>query len=396
MAEPIPLSPQPDPAPVGPWPPPNQGLTRRTAIVAGHRMSYVMGGHGEPVILLHGIGTASATWRYTLPVLAQHFTVYAPDMLGCGESDKPDIDYSVPAMARYIQEFMDAVGIKHAHFIGHSLGGGITLQLFALCPERMDRVVLSASGGMGRAVHWLLRASTLPGANGIIGAITDPRTRIAQASRAMERRRLRRLQVVQEIDEALPTIIDRLHSPETRQAFLSMLRNTSNLGGQKVSALPYLAGFDKPVLLIWGARDHTIPVTHGYVAASLMPLAHLEVLPNCYHRPQIEAPDAFNQQVLAFLQAQVWPPLPADVTPLTREELITWSALLGIEGKHFAAPLRQALATDLRWRRLAPAALVALGIPASVGILLRSRQWHRTFQSGRAWRKPQRRRPFAS
>jgi pimeloyl-ACP methyl ester carboxylesterase len=356
-------------APVG-WPRPEQHLARRVAQVAGQRMSYVTGGQGEAVILLHGLGASSYAWRHALPVLAQHFTVYAPDMLGCGESDKPTMDYSIVAMTLCVKEFMDAVGVQRAHFIGHSLGGGLTLQFFAHHPERVARVALVSSGGLGRAVHWLLRASTLPGAPGVIRALSDPRTRLPQASRALERRRMRRLQV--EFDDAMPTILDRLHMPDTRQAFLSMIRNASDISGQKVSAVPLLSQFDRPVLLLWGARDRTIPVAHGYAAANIMPQAHLEILPACFHRPQIEAPDAFNEQILRFLLADTWPPAQISETTATVAAL-SWQRLLLARRQSFSQQLRHAMAPHTPLRRLAPAALVAMGIPAGVTLLMNVR-----------------------
>src|ERR1051326_5647033 len=89
--------------------------------VLGHRMAYVASGTGEPVILLHGLGHAYGTWAEVIPQLARHFRVYGVDMLGCGRSDKPRIDYHLWAQATYIRHFMDAVGIACAHLVGHSL-----------------------------------------------------------------------------------------------------------------------------------------------------------------------------------------------------------------------------------------------------------------------------------
>src|ERR1051326_4339625 len=104
-------------------------LEQGEARVLGHRMAYVVAGAGEPVILLHGLGHASGTWAEVLPQLARRFRVYAVDMLGCGRSDKPRIDYHLWALATYTRHFMDAVGIERAHVVGHSLGGGVALHM---------------------------------------------------------------------------------------------------------------------------------------------------------------------------------------------------------------------------------------------------------------------------
>ncbi len=345
------------------WPPPGKGLTRNTVIVAGHRMSYVTGGFGPPVVLLHGLGANSFSWRHTLPALLPHYTVFAPDMFGCGESDKVGVDYSLEAMASYIAGFMDAVGVQRAHVVGHSMGGGLAMQFHHQHPGRIERLVLVASGGMGRDMHWLLRISTLPGAEGIIGMLADPRLRVPQMSRRLELRRMRRL--AQEFDMNTPTMLDRFRSRETRQAFLLMLRGCSGLDGQRVSAVPLLAELTMPVLLIWGARDATIPVAHGYLARDLIPSAHLEVLPQCFHRPQLEDPRRFNELLLAFLQAPIWPPIadhPGVFTPADDPAM---------------PAAAQGLVTPATLRRLAPlapVALAALSVPTSAALLRRRRR----------------------
>lgn len=346
------------------WPRPDTGLTRHTAIVSGQRMSYVTGGSGPPVILLHGIGASSFAWRYTLPALLPHCTIFAPDMFGCGESDKPAIDYSIASLATYVAEFMDVIGVAKADVIGHSLGGGIALQLSQLFPDRIARLGLVSTGGMGRELHWLLRITTLPGASGILGMLAHPRSRVAYASRIMERRRMRRLRV--EFDAAAPTVIDRLRAHDSRRAFLRMLRSVSDLKGQKMSALPHLGQLTVPVLIIWGARDRTIPLAHARLALAVLPCAHLEILDQCFHRPQIEAPVRFNAALLTFLLAASWPPI--QPTDLAGKELRT---------DHPVSIIVRRRLVRRGWRRftpaLAPVALAALGGTAGVRLMLRAR-----------------------
>ena len=360
------------PMPSG-WPGNDLAVHRRATYVGNHKISYVTGGHGPAVLLLHGIGASSYAWRHALPLLAQHFTVYAPDMLGCGESDKPDIDYDVATMTEYLCEFMDNLGITHAHFVGHSLGGGMTLHFYSKYPERMDRVALISPGGLGRAVHWLLRASTLPGADGVLGAISHPGTHLSQASRALERRRMRRLDV--EFDDSVPNILDRLHSAETRTAFLRMVRHASGLHGQKLSVQHLLATFDKDVLIIWGANDRTIPMIHGVAAARIMPRAKLVILPNCFHRPPIEAPGPCNDELMRFLLAPTWPPTeqPIPISTLYPPDVAKpFAAYDAFDGDR--APWYDAFGPHARWRRLAPAALAIVSSAASASLLANHRR----------------------
>ena len=336
------------------WPLEGQGFTRATVTVAGHQMSYVTGGDGPPLVLVHGLGTSSFTWRFVLLDLMRHFTVYAPDMLGSGESDKAGIDLHLDALAGYLHGFLEEVGLDRASFIGHSLGGGVVMRWCYLFPGHLDRLILVNSGGLGREMHWLLRMSTLPVADGVIGMLTDPRLGIARISRAMEQRRMRRLS--QEMDPATPTMLDRFRAPETRAAFLAMLRGIGDLRGQRILALPLLPEMDRPTLVIWGERDRTLPVTHAYQAMQMLPNARLAVLPNCFHRPQLEAVDRFIPLALEFLLAE---------TP----------AMETSPGMDYARLLRRKRAFAMASKMaLAPVALAAVMAPAGLGMLRRSRR----------------------
>ncbi|HLJ81274.1 MAG TPA: alpha/beta fold hydrolase, partial [Ktedonobacterales bacterium] len=125
-------------------------LEEREARVLGYRMRYLTGGAGEPVLLLHGLADCKESWQRLLPALARRHRVYAPDLLGCGASEKPRASYSLWALAAYMRHFLDAVGVEAANIVGHSLGGGLALHLYIQYPERVRRLALIASGGLGR------------------------------------------------------------------------------------------------------------------------------------------------------------------------------------------------------------------------------------------------------
>ena len=108
---------------------------------------------------------SSETWRLVAPALAEHFTVVAPDLLGHGTSAKPRADYSLGAFASGIRDLLVALGHERATIVGQSLGGGVAMQFAYQFPERCERLVLVASGGLGEEVNPLLRALTLPGAD---------------------------------------------------------------------------------------------------------------------------------------------------------------------------------------------------------------------------------------
>ena len=337
-----------------------QGLERREALVCGFRMSYVTGGHGDPIVLLHGLGSESSTWRKILPTLAEHYTVYALDLFGCGRSDKPAIAYTIEAMAHYMRLFMDAVGIQQAHFIGHSYGGGIAMQTLYFSPDRLRRVVLLDSGGLGRDVHWLLRISTLPGAHRVIGMLSNPRSGVIPLVLRLEQRQQR---IDAAYESELPIMLGRLRELDTRRSFLRMVRGIGNIAGQTVSALPHLPKrAETPLLLIWGEKDAIIPVAHGQVTAALLPRAHLEVIPDCYHQPHTECPQRVLDLTLNFLQAATWPP-EAVAAPSVAEALPPLAT---------AAPVNHVAHRALSWRWIASAAVALAGVPAGISLLVNS------------------------
>src|SRR5215208_3666437 len=152
----------------------------------GNRVSYRCGGSGPLLVLIHGITSSSASWESVLPALAQHFTILAPDLLGHGQSDKPAGDYSLGSHACLVRDLMLTLGHEHGTIVGHSLGGGIAMQVAYQFPELVGRLVLVSSGGLGREVSLFLRAVTLPGAELVLPliasrAVLDTGTAISRA-----------------------------------------------------------------------------------------------------------------------------------------------------------------------------------------------------------------------
>src|SRR5215212_6350139 len=143
---------------------PDSAFEPRSIQLHGHPVTYRLAGEGPPLLLLHGITSSSQTWEAVLPLLAEHHTVIAPDLLGHGSSAKPRGDYSLGAYASGVRDLIAALGYDHATVVGHSLGGGIAMQMAYQFPQRVDRLVLVNSGGLGSEVNLLLRAATLPGA----------------------------------------------------------------------------------------------------------------------------------------------------------------------------------------------------------------------------------------
>src|SRR5947207_10372218 len=129
----------------------------------GHQVGFRMAGEGPLIVLIHGITSRSDVWLEVMENLAEDHTIIAPDLIGHGRSAKPRGDYSLGAYASGGRDLVGMLGFEKATVVGHSLGGGIALQLAYQFPEYVERLVLISSGGLGRQVSPLLRAATLPG-----------------------------------------------------------------------------------------------------------------------------------------------------------------------------------------------------------------------------------------
>ncbi len=154
-------------------------IARGTVSARGHVIAYQVAGpiDGPPIVLLHGLASDSDTWDRALSSLAGHgLRVYAVDLIGHGRSDKPVGGYLLDDFADSLAGVLDALGLPTATLCGHSLGGAVAVHFGARYPGRIDRLVLVASGGLGREVHPVLRAASLPVAPTVLDLALRPAT----------------------------------------------------------------------------------------------------------------------------------------------------------------------------------------------------------------------------
>jgi len=266
----------------------------------GHKVGYRMAGEGPAVVLVHGLAGSSTTWHYVMPKLAERFTVVAPDLLGHGESGKPRGDYSLGAYASGIRDLLVALDVERATFVGHSLGGGVAMQLGYQFPERCERLVLVASGGLGKEVNALLRAVTLPGAEYLLPVILTPwlRLRAEAVGSWFNKLGWRPGPTLGEVWRSYTTLTERAG----QQAFVHTVRSVIDVSGQRVSARDrlYLAS-EVPTLIVWGEDDGVIPVDHAFSTHEAIPGSRLEILPHAGHFLPFEQPEWFTRVLLDFL-----------------------------------------------------------------------------------------------
>ena len=267
----------------------------RFVTVNGIRTHYVAAGKGDPLLLLHGMGASLMAWALNIEPLSHKFSVYAIDIPGHGDSDKPDLDYLLPTAVDFVREFMNVLGIERASLAGNSMGGMIALRTAVDFPELVDRLVLVDAAGLGREVAWFIRAMSLP----LVGELIEnpsPRN-----TRALLKRIFYNPDLLQEslIRELLRTRI----LPGSKRAVLRIIRGSIGLRGlhSKWMMADELGQLNSPVLLVWGAQDRILPVSHATDAAQRAPQVSLSIYEECGHWPQMEKGQEFNRLALEFL-----------------------------------------------------------------------------------------------
>jgi pimeloyl-ACP methyl ester carboxylesterase len=276
-------------------------VATREILLHGRQVAFLEAGAdsgGPVVVLLHGLASSSQTWSTVLPHLGRHAHVIAPDLLGHGRSDKPRSgDYSLGAYAAGLRDLLITLELDRATVVGHSFGGGVAMQFAYQFPELAERLVLVASGGLGKGVNLALRAATLPGTPLVLRAlpaITPPwLTRLAcRMVPALDRPDL------VEMATAVASFTDR----GARGAFAQTVRGALNWSGQRLEGTErlYLLA-DVPVLLVGGTRDSVIPVEHTVAAHDLLPGSHLEIFDGAGHFPHVEQPGRFADLLMRFL-----------------------------------------------------------------------------------------------
>jgi pimeloyl-ACP methyl ester carboxylesterase len=250
-------------------------------------------GRGPDLLLLHGLGASSFSWRHTIKPLAEHFRVLAPDLPAHGRSPASrETDYRLEALVQGLVEFLDRRGVKRAAVAGNSLGGGLALLLARQCPGRISALVLLAPAAALNRLPWIFYPLSLPGLGLLAAALMGPWIIPAALRLAYHRRELITPEVV--AGYAAP-----FRELSRRLAWRHLCRSLHPWPPSQVEAL--LAAVGQPTAIIWGAKDRILPPTQARWLQSRLARAELQVLPEVGHAPQEEDPGAVNKIIIDFL-----------------------------------------------------------------------------------------------
>jgi 2-hydroxy-6-oxonona-2,4-dienedioate hydrolase len=238
----------------------------------------------DTLVLLHGIGASAERWSKVIPFFYEHFRVIVPDIVGFGYSDKPTVEYNIPFFVKFLEDFLNSLGIKKTSITGSSFGGLLAAEFAIKNSQIVNKLVLVSPAGTmkssTRTLEEYILASLYPTHDNVwrafINMAFDPRT---------------------VTEQTIEEFIDRMKLPNAKYAFMSTMlgiRNNPNLSSRLDKIL-------SPTIIVWGEQDEMIPVKYADDYKKI-PKSNLLVIPKCGHTPFTEKPEIFCKIAIDFLR----------------------------------------------------------------------------------------------
>ena len=275
---------------------------KQSWIWRGHTVKYKIEGTGQPLVLVHGFGAAIGHWRKNIPAwAAAGYRVYALDLLGFGNSDKPAIAYSLELWQELLEDFWREQVQTPAIFIGNSIGALLSLMMAANAPTMVSgAVLLNVAGGLNHRPHELNPILGLVMA-GFTKLVSNPITGKFIFNQIRQKSRIRNTLTQVYCDRTAITdeLVDILYLPScdpgAQTVFASVL--TAPAGPSPAELLPQV---NCPLLVLWGEADPWTPIK----GAEIFTQREIPVIPipHTGHCPHDENPDTVNPLVLNWLR----------------------------------------------------------------------------------------------
>ncbi len=243
---------------------------------------YFTGGNGDPLVVIHGGGSGAGAWLQSMTELCGHYKIYVPDLPGFGHSQPMEGSEGISEFVEFLEDFTRSLGLKRFHLVGHSLGGGIALRYALKFPHRVGKLVLVSSMCLGKEIALWVRF--------LSSSVFFRSLGVAAAA----------------VMGAVKRLVFLVYAP---LRFANPLPRTKiNLGTsmttfkeQTTVLVSRLSELMMPTLLVWGANDGIVPVSHAYAAARLIPDCQLHVIDGCGHSVSKKAKQ-FSHILTRFLR----------------------------------------------------------------------------------------------
>lgn len=264
--------------------------------INGHQIAYRRMGSGQPVLLLHGVASHSFLWDEIIHGLADEYDVIAPDLLGCGASDKPEgVDYSITSQANIFMAFIDKLELKDVHLVGHDVGGGVVQLMTVRRPGQLTDLTMINPVGYD---YWPVQPITtmrLPVIRGLTSSVMN---------KNMLRMVIRR--AIYHKDRLTNNVMDIFWQPfETvvgKKGFVQLISCINNR--LLMDEVENLRKIDLPTLVIRGEADAYLGKEITERLATDIPGARLIKVPKGGHFIQLDEPEKIVELLRDFFVAR--------------------------------------------------------------------------------------------
>lgn len=263
----------------------------------GIRIGYDGRGTGHPLVLIAGVGYSRWFWHKVVPGLAKHFQVITFDNRGAGESDKPDGPYTVPLMGADAAGLMDALGVRDAYVMGHSLGGYIAQELVVTRPELVSKLVLASTnyGGMKVVPITAEAMKVLTDRSGDPLELVRRGIAIACAPGFADKFPALAAELLQ---YRFTNPVPPAQYAAQVAAGVATMAYTDDQVTRRMSAIRV------PTLILFGEFDMVVPNGNAQLMADKIPGAQVKILPGTGHMFPIEDPAGTVDALVTFLGGQ--------------------------------------------------------------------------------------------
>lgn len=279
---------------------------------------YLVAGEGSPLLLLHGLGVDAAgiSWRHAIPELAKYHRVYALDLPGHGQSEKPRIRYTTNLYREAVAAFVDELDIGDHAIAGISMGGSVALGHALDNPGAVEKLGLVASYGLGADAPWrarLHRITRIP----FLGRLHY--RRLSRSRRAV-RQHLQK-HTIKVPDGLVSDVYANVQDRAIAWTATSWQRSETGSSGLKTSYVDRLDEVEPETLIVHGIDDPLIPLSWAETASEAIPNSQLEILDTCGHWVPRERPERFNRIVTRFFAGDAaFPDPPGLLRAANRDE----------------------------------------------------------------------------
>jgi pimeloyl-ACP methyl ester carboxylesterase len=277
-----------------------ESLPGRTAWLSDGVTYYESAGpdHGKPIILIHGFSVPGFIWDRNFHALAEAgFLVVRYDLFGRGYSDRPRMAYDKSLFVRQLADLMDALKIVQADLVSLSMGGPIAAEFAFRFPKRIRKLAFIDPAGFDLELPFAVKLLNVPilgeimlGLLGLLGTRTLLETMLNDFYSPTQEAK----------DSFIPRYQEQMRYYGFKRAILSSLRH--GMLDEDLLLFRRLGESSKPVMLVWGREDRTVPFKHSAKFIELVPQTEFHAIDRACHIPHFEKPREINPLLIQFLE----------------------------------------------------------------------------------------------